>query len=167
MGFKFCCSGSSDSLPASSIPIQPPPALTPQEKDLPELPKISIDDSSSHPLPPQASEQTRDIHPVTATPDTAPIDISGEDDNTAVRRQSSFTSPKFEMVSGRTPLGAWHAVAAKVVAANRFRGIGRESVIEDFRIEELGGQNAKLVFGPVAVFNGESYILFFMKGPAV
>lgn len=61
------------------------------------------------------------------------------------------------MVSGRTPLGAWHAVAAKVVAANRFRGVGRESLVTDFKIEELGGQNGKLVFGPVAVFNGECF----------
>lgn len=60
-----------------------------------------------------------------------------------------------DMVSnGRTPLGAWHAVAAKVVAANRFRGAGASSRVGDFRIEELGGKSGHLVFGPVAVFNG-------------
>ena len=59
------------------------------------------------------------------------------------------------MVSnGRTPLGAWHAVAAKVVAVNRFRGAGASSHVGDFRIEELGGKSGHLVFGPVAVFNG-------------
>lgn len=58
------------------------------------------------------------------------------------------------MLAGRTPLGAWHAVAAKVVATNRFRGVGGESCVEDFKIEELGGQSGKLVFGPVSVFNG-------------
>lgn len=59
------------------------------------------------------------------------------------------------MLAGRTPLGAWHAVAAKVVATNRFRGVGGESCVEDFKIEELGGQSGKLVFGPVSVFNGQ------------
>lgn len=78
-----------------------------------------------------------------------------------MRRLSSFASPTFEMVSGRTPLGAWHSVAAKVVAANRLRGIGGESPIQEFKIEELGGQNGKLVFGPVAVFNGRCSVYYF------
>lgn len=156
MGFRVCCVGPSGSPPTLSTPIPPPPILTPQPKDIPALPNYTSDNSSLKPQPPQAPRQGSATHPTGATPDTVPIDLPSREGNISVRRISSFASPTFEMVSGRTPLGAWHSVAAKVVAANRFRGIGGESPVQEFKIEELGDQNGKLVFGPVAVFNGQS-----------
>ncbi|KAI5799874.1 hypothetical protein EDC01DRAFT_523285 [Geopyxis carbonaria] len=71
------------------------------------------------------------------------------------RRLDAFTTPEKDMVSGRAPSSPWQAVASKVVAANRARkGLGKEIRVEDFKIEELGGRAGPLVFGPVAVFNG-------------
>jgi len=74
-------------------------------------------------------------------------------------KKKAFTIPELDMVSGRSPTSAWQAVAAKVVAANRFRrGMGREAKIEEFKIEELGGRAGPSVFGPVAVFNGMFFV---------
>lgn len=158
MGFRFCCVGSSDSPSAPSAPsVHPPSALTPQPK-CPSAPTNHIIDDSSP--SPQALEKASALHLATATPEPVPFNLSGRKGNISVRRLSSFASPSFEMVSGRTPLGAWHS-AAKVVAANRLRGIGGESPVQELRIEELGGQNGKLVFGPVSVFNGQSSVYYF------
>lgn len=178
MGFKFCCVGSSDSSPApiqrsptpvqrsqapvqrSPVPIPRPPVLTPKLENLPALPNHKIGGPSPNSSPTQISRQVSAVHPAVATLDAAPARSSG---SVSVRRRSSFTSPTFGMVSGRTPLSAWHSVASKVVAANRFRGIGEESPVQEFKIEELGGQNGKLVFGPVAVFNGWSWTFSFLE----
>lgn len=161
MGFRFCCVGSSDSPSAPSAPsIYPPSALTPQPK-CPSAPTNHIIDSSASKISsPQTPEQASALYSATATPEPAPFNLSSRKGNISVRRLSSFASPSFEMVSGRTPLGAWHS-AAKVVAANRLRGIGGESPVQELRIEELGGQNGKLVFGPVSAFNGQSSVYYF------
>lgn len=158
MGFRFCCVGSSDSPSAPSAPSTHPPST--QSKCPPAPTNHIINDSSPKISSPQTPEQASAIHPATATPEPAPFNLSGRKGNISVRRLSSFASPSFEMVSGRTPLGAWHS-AAKVVAANRLRGIGGESPVQELRIEELGGQNGKLVFGPVSVFNGQSSVYHF------
>ncbi|KAH0607747.1 uncharacterized protein H6S33_002781 [Morchella sextelata] len=111
--------------------------------------------SPSNPSPAEVPKQTVAFHPTVATSSTEPANLSEQESSISIqRRPSSFTPPSLDMLAGRTPLGAWHAVAAKVVATNRFRGVGGESCVEDFKIEELGGQSGKLVFGPVSVFNG-------------
>jgi hypothetical protein len=79
-------------------------------------------------------------------------------------KKKAFTIPELDMVSGRSSASAWQAVAAKVVAANRFRrGMGKEAKIEEFKIEELGGRAGPSVFGPVAVFNGMFLLLLAEK----
>ncbi|KAI5846570.1 hypothetical protein DFP73DRAFT_623992 [Morchella snyderi] len=111
--------------------------------------------SPSDPSPTEVPKQTVAPHPTVATTSTEPTILSEQESGISTqRRPSSFTSPSLDMLAGRTPMDAWHAVAAKVVATNRFRGVGGESCVEDFKIEGLGGQGGRLVFGPVSVFNG-------------
>lgn len=166
-------------------PIQRPPALTPAPEGLPSLPHYSLDGAFCSPLKPASRpssgttpveldsltvkhlELSSGVHQSLAEALQRPIDLvehslESQDHLSSsaislpqVRRRSGFASPGFGMVGGRSPKDAWTAVAAKVVAANRFRsGLSKEIKIKEFQIEELGGRLGPLVFGPVAIFNG-------------
>ncbi|KAG0638701.1 hypothetical protein HOY80DRAFT_1046908 [Tuber brumale] len=156
MGFKLCCCCTNLWSSPRSPPAQPPLGQTP---DLPTLPDPIVPDVSSaiktSTVPEKSEESTAPettLPPVNPEPSAAP-EPGNKETSSPARVHGRATNT--DMVSnGRTPLGAWHAVAAKVVAANRFRGAGASSHVGDFRIEELGGKGGHLVFGPVAVFNG-------------
>lgn len=156
MRFKLCCCGTNPGSSPHSSPVQPSPGQT---AGLPTLPDSVVPDVSGAiktiTVPEKPKETTvpkTTLPPVNSEYGTTPNPGNKEINNPA-RVYGSATNT--DMVSnGRTPLGAWHAVAAKVVAVNRFRGAGASSHVGDFRIEELGGKSGHLVFGPVAVFNG-------------
>ncbi|RPB00974.1 hypothetical protein L873DRAFT_1678550 [Choiromyces venosus 120613-1] len=158
MCFKLCGCGTK---PRSSL-VQPPP-----EKN-PDLTTLLVPDASSaiktSTIPEKSKENTApesNLPPVNSESGTTSKEKNGESNGPAPVYGSAKNA---DMVSnGRTPLGAWHAVAAKVVAANRFRGAGGSSHVGDFRIEELGGKGGHLVFGPVAVFNGD--VSLYIKKP--
>lgn len=143
-------------------PGQPPPGLIPgSSRPLSAAPELDNGVSASilRTLPPEKNTDPEPaLQPAADNAEPGPVSEERRDGLLLKTRSrlSSFASPSFDMVSGRTPLSAWHAVAAKVVAANRFRGIGGSSQVEDFKIEELGGKSGHLVFGPVSVFNGGS-----------
>lgn len=142
MAVKLCCTVPfrTRSDPSASIQVS-------EQRGIPA-------ESTSNPSPAEVPKRTVAFHPTVATTSAEPITLSNQENILVQRRPSSFTSPSLDMLAGRTPLGTWHAVAAKVVATNRFRGVGGESCVEDFKVEELGGQSGKLVFGPVSVFSG-------------
>jgi hypothetical protein len=157
-------------------PIQHPPAITPTYTDLPEIPVYNLDGAFCRPLTWSSSSRpsTANRNNSRTQPSEAEIEEEEEEEEEEIQptdkpviqprkqsvpllyRKRAFPVPELDMVAGRTPGSAWQAVAAKVVSANRIRrGLGKETKIEDFRVQELGGRAGKSIFGPVSVFNGE------------
>ncbi|CAZ82600.1 unnamed protein product [Tuber melanosporum] len=156
MGFKLCCCCTNLWSSPRSPPAQPPPGQTP---DLPTLPDpVAPDVSSAIKISTVPEKREESTAPETilppANPESSTTPDPGNKETSSPARVHGRATNTDMVSNSRTPLGAWHAVAAKVVAANRFRGAGVSSHVGDFRIEELGGKGGHLVFGPVAVFNG-------------
>lgn len=119
----------------------------------PQPPRTDTEPATSTALPPTETASEADARAARLT-----ADQEREARLTArhLRRRKVFTLPELEMVAGGGPRKRWQAVAGKVVTQSRLRvGLGREITIAELKIEELGGRGGELVFGPVAVFNGQ------------